>query len=420
MSLQKRFDLLVVSQLFYPELVSTGQTLTELIEELSSSGLKIKVITSQPTIVNNSSKVPSKITYKGIEIVRTWSTRFTKLFFWGKLVNQLTFFISSSLTVIFGNPKSHLVLLTNPPYLPLLGWLNHFIYRASYGVILFDIMPEQAELLNVIKRGGLLGKLWKYINSLWYRKASYVVVLSKDMLEGAISNANLSGHKHEKTFRDKTQIIHIWSDDRIIKPYPKSESIEAQRLNVIDKFVIQYSGNLARFHDIETILEIARKLSNNDKIIFQFIGEGQKKRTVLEYQNNLRLSNIYVSSYVNKDILPYSLAMADLGVVAQLPGQERVCYPSKLLGVMAAGKAIFAICPKNCEMAEMIISNNIGFVIENGDSDKGVGTILKAMDDPLLVSKMGMNAFQYLQKHFTLVNAAGKYYNIINKFVKKT
>jgi hypothetical protein len=47
----KRFDLRVVSQLFYPELVSSGQALTELIEELSSHGVKIKAIASQPTIL---------------------------------------------------------------------------------------------------------------------------------------------------------------------------------------------------------------------------------------------------------------------------------------------------------------------------------------------------------------------------------
>ena len=77
---KNRYDLRIVCQLFYPEMVSTGQTLTELAEELSSYGLKLKVIASQPTILGSKEKVPNVIDYKGITVVRTWSTRFSKLF----------------------------------------------------------------------------------------------------------------------------------------------------------------------------------------------------------------------------------------------------------------------------------------------------------------------------------------------------
>ena len=53
MSKKEQFDLRIVSQPFYPEMVSSGQALTELAEELTTYGLKIKVIASQPTILEN-------------------------------------------------------------------------------------------------------------------------------------------------------------------------------------------------------------------------------------------------------------------------------------------------------------------------------------------------------------------------------
>jgi len=285
--------------------------------------------------------------------------------------------------------------------------------KTNYGVLLFDIMPEQAELLNIIKTNGILSKYWRFLNHIWYKKASYVVVLSQDMLNGAIENANLKGKKDEFKLREKTHIIHVWSDDRIIKPSCKSDSAETRRLDLNNKFVIQYSGNHGRFHDIETLLGIVDRLKNDDDIIFQFIGEGYKKKMVDEFKNYRKLNNIYSSTYVNKDKLSDSLAMADLGVVSQLPGQERVCYPSKLLGIMASGRAIFAICPLSCEMADMIVKNELGLVIENGDIEGGAKSIRSIKNNKELIGRMGRNSYNYLQKFYTLESAAKKYYKLI-------
>src|SRR5205085_2807579 len=274
------YDLRIVCQLFYPEMVSTGQTLTELAEELSSYQLKLKVIASQPTVLGNKDVIPKVIEHNNITIKRTWSTRFSKLSFLGKLTNLTSFFITASLEVLTKDRKVPLLLLTNPPYLSMLGRISKFFFNTNYGVLLFDIMPEQAELLNIIRPNGLFSRIWKSINHYWYKKASYVVVLSRDMLEGAMENAKLNGTKNEKECRDKTHIIHVWSDDRLIKPIKKADSIMAKELDVVDKFVIQYSGNHGRFHDIETLLGITKALDGNDKVVFQYIGEGYKKKFV--------------------------------------------------------------------------------------------------------------------------------------------
>ncbi len=407
-------DLVVVCQVFYPELVSTGQTLTELVEELAATGLKITVIASQPTLLPGSQKVSRLLNYQGITILRTWSTRLPKTSFIGKLLNLTTFFASACLTVLFQYRRAQLLLLTNPPYLPLLGWFCHLLRRQRFGVILFDIMPEQAELLEFIRPNGLIARVWRWSNHLWYRRAAYTVVLSRDMLEGALKNADLSGAAEEAAARAKTHIVHVWSDDRLIVPILKSASIEAARLGVQDRLVVQYSGNHGRFHDIETLLALAASFQPDDGFVFQFIGEGQKKKLVNERLSATKQPWIYSSSYVPKELLADSLAMADLGVVAQMPGQERVCYPSKLLGIMAAGRPVLAICPVNCEMARMIREQEIGFVIPNGEVAAGRQVLLEAKADPARLRRMGENASRFLRAHFTLAQAAKAYHDIIS------
>jgi len=407
-------DLVVVCQVFYPELVSTGQTLTELAEELASQGLNIVVIAAQPTLLPGSRKVPRILHHQGLTIRRTWSTRLPKTSFLGKLANLSTFFISACGVVLLNYRNSQLLLLTNPPYLPLLGWLCHLLRRQSFGVLLFDIMPEQAELLDFIKRNGLLAKGWRWFNALWYRRAAYAVVLSPDMLEGALENANLLGTTREANARAKTRIIHVWSDDRLIAPRPKATSAEAARLQVLNRFVVQYSGNHGRFHDLETLLDLADGFAPSDGFVFQFIGEGQKKKLVDQRLASNPRPHVYSSSYVPKELLADSLAMADVGVVAQLPGQERVCYPSKLLGIMAAGRATLAICPPNCAMGRMIRDQQIGFIVSNGDVAAAREALLAAKSDPALLQRMGENASRYLRDHFTLAQAAKAYLEVIS------
>jgi len=407
--------LILVCQLFYPELVSTGQTLTELAEELARRGVEIKVVAGQPTVVRRNEHIAPHIVHEGISIIRTWSTRFPKTNFLGKLINQVTFFITSTLHILWKDRSAQLLILTNPPYLPLLGWFCHFLRRQSFGLILFDIMPEQAELLNFVRPGGCIARLWRRANRLSYLRCAYAVVLSRDMLVGALENAGVAGTARDADCRARTHIIHVWSDDRMIQPKSKEESAEARRFGVVDRFVVQYSGNHGRFHDIETLLEMARLLREENGIVFQFIGEGQKKSLVSRFKQQHRLENVFESSYCAKELLGESLAMSDLGVIAQLSGQERVCYPSKLLGIMAAGRPVLAICAPTCEMARMIQEHSLGFVVENGNAKGGAELIRKAARDTSILGAMGRNARRHLQAHFTLQSAAERYFDLITK-----
>jgi len=165
---------------------------------------------------------------------------------------------------------------------------------------------------------------------------------------------------------------------------------------------------------------VADGFAPEDGLFFQFIGEGQKKRLVEQRLASKTRSHVYSSSYVPKELLADSLAMADVGVVAQLPGQERVCYPSKLLGIMAAGRATLAICPPNCEMARMIREQQIGFVVANGDVAAARQALLQANGEPGLLRRMGENAARFLKERLTLAQAAEAYFELISGLAEKS
>lgn len=406
----------VISQLFYPEMVSTGQTLTELIEELAGRGLDITVIASQPTVIPGTPKVPRRIVHANITILRTWSTRFPKKKTWGKLMNLVTFFFSAIWEVLMNHRSAHLLLQSNPPFLPVLGGLFHLLRGQTFGVMLADIMPEQAELLDFIRPNGWLARTWRWFNQRWFERASYVVVFGEDMRTGALANANQSPGSDGFKSAEKVKVIPLWADLNTVKPIPKKESTEALRLKVEQAFVVQYSGNHGRFHDIETLMAIVAAFEPGDGVVFQFIGDGQKKVMVRSACESGRWPHLYSSAYVPRELLSHSLAMADLGVVAQLPGQERVCYPSKLLGLLAAGRAVLAICPPECELARFVQENEIGFVVPNGQIDEGRRVIIQARDNPERLKRMEANAHALARK-MSLEVTATAYFNLIRPFL---
>ena len=85
--------LTVVSQLFYPELISTGLTLTELCEGLAK-GVKVTVIAGYPTIVDT--KVPKRLIHKESRFTGFGLLDFEKLIFLVKPLIILHFFFQFS------------------------------------------------------------------------------------------------------------------------------------------------------------------------------------------------------------------------------------------------------------------------------------------------------------------------------------
>ena len=135
-------NLTVISQLFYPELISTGLTLTELCESLSKKGFNLNVIAGYPTVIDPKSRIPKKMNHNNITIERVWSTRFPKLNIFGKMFNHLTLLVSLFFKLLLRPNKDPILLLTNPPLLPLLMTLLYPIKKFKYSVLLFDLYPE--------------------------------------------------------------------------------------------------------------------------------------------------------------------------------------------------------------------------------------------------------------------------------------
>ncbi|MBN1183765.1 MAG: glycosyltransferase family 4 protein [Bacteroidales bacterium] len=400
--------ILVLCQLFYPELVSTGQTLTELCEKLIEMGVDIEVVCGPPTYIDRYSDINKKITYHGIKITRVWGTRFPKLKLLCRIINQITFAISVFFHMIFDKSESPILVLTNPPFLAIICSILKIIKNRPYIYLNFDIYPETAVKLGILKKNGIMAKIWEFFNRIMLAKAQKIIVIGRCMQK-------IIDKKMPFETVNKIQLIHIWSDDKLIHIGAKERNPYREKWRIEGKFVISYSGNMGRFHDMETIIKAARDLRDYEDIVFLFIGEGHKKRMIERYVKEWGLTNCQFHTYVQREDLGLSLNCADIGLVSLLEGQEGFSVPSKAFGLMSAGLPVIAVMSHNSEISKVILEEHCGYVVAPGDVDGLVNAILRLYKDKLLRVSLGNNARQAVDMKYSLNMAAIKYHEIIKE-----
>ena len=159
-------------------------------------------------------------------------------------------------------------------------------------------------------------------------------------------------------------VISPWADTNKIKPIDKADNPLSSKLNQDDKVAILYSGNMGISHDIDSILQAAKVLKDEKNIAFLLIGEGEKWQDAVDFRKDNDLNNLQVFPFQPEERLPYTMALADIAIVALDEGAEGLMIPSKMFYYMAAGAAVIGICKGRSDMTEAVQSSRCGIIIE--------------------------------------------------------
>ncbi len=128
----------------------------------------------------------------------------------------------------------------------------------------------------------------------------------------------------------KITYIPIWTDDKKLIDFQIDRNPYREKWGIKGKFVVLYSGNMGRFHDMETIMKAAKDLNKmKEKIVFLFVGEGYKKSYVEKYIMENNLENCILKGFVEREMHPYILDLADICILSLLKGQAGLSVPSK-------------------------------------------------------------------------------------------
>jgi glycosyltransferase involved in cell wall biosynthesis len=274
------------------------------------------------------------------------------------------------------------LLFSNPPLLPWLGYGLRRWRRRPYAVMIHDIYPDVLVRLKGLAENSLLTRVWRWLNRVSYEQADVVMTLGDCMA------ATLAGQfDPTRTRAGRLEIIHPWADTTKLGPLPKAENWFARNQAQVGKLTVMYSGNMGMGHDIETMLNAARRLRPARDIHFMFIGAGPKWQIVADYLRHEAPANVTLLPWQPEAVVPFSLATADVAMVSLEAGAEGLAFPSKALSAMAAGSALLGLSHTPSDLQVLIEQFHCGLNIKPGDVEGLVKAIITFQNNPTFIKK---------------------------------
>jgi glycosyltransferase involved in cell wall biosynthesis len=332
-----------VNRFYWPEEPATAQLLADLAGALAAAGRRVRVLASNPGGAGR----PAREQHEGVEIVRLRSPRFGGRGRVAKAASWAGFALAALWWVTCHTRRGDtVVLLTDPP---LLAAVAGPLARARGARVVHwvqDIYPELPLALGA--RG--LGWLRAVRDRAW-RRADACVAPGTDMA-AFIRDRGVS-----------VAAIHVIANWAPLGLAPADDHVRAgqrRAWGVADRFVVAYSGNLGRVHDLEPVLGLAAALQAEPAFVFLFIGDGAQRPPLEELARARALTNVRFLPPVPRPALAAGLAAADVQLVTLRAACTQLVFPSKLAGAAAAGRPVLFIGPPDCEPARLVATGGFG------------------------------------------------------------
>ena len=386
----------VVSELYYPELTSTGYFLTGLAEGLAETETyDVSVFCGQPSYWARGERAPARETRNGVDVQRCWATTLDKNNLLFKVVNLVTVSMSIFLCSLFRVRRGDILIsVTNPPLLPYFEALACQIRGARFVLLIHDVYPEILARLRILQPQSIPMRLLDCASRWLYKKADCVVVVGRDML-------SLVAGKLQST--DKRVIVATnWANSGTISPEARSKNRLLSTLNLKDRFVVQFWGNMGRPHNIEDLVDAAELLASDSSFHFLVIGWGTKRAWVVDEKASRRLENLTILEPLPREESCDVQNACDISINILAPGMSGISVPSRSYNAMAAGKPLLAVCDSESELAAVVREEDIGWVLPPGRPDLIVAALREARANPDLLRSMGARARKAAETKYTI------------------
>lgn len=397
-----RPSILVLNQYYWPGFEATAHLLSDLCEALADE-FDITVVTGALATPLGR---PGRIERNGVRIIRVRSTSFERSKLLRRAVNYLSYLLLS-LRAGMTLPRPDVVLcMTDPPIIADVALVLARRYRVSLIVISQDVFPEVAVELRRFENPLLIG-LVRQLVRFYLRRADHVVAIGETMRRRLVAK----GVRPERI-----TVIPNWVDTREIRPVTDAGGWATEH-GLAGRFVVMHSGNVGHAQNLDSLIRAATFLRDLDDLVVAVIGSGARHRALVELSNRLETDNVVFLPYQPREVLPRSLSTADIHVVGLARGLSGYVVPSRLYGVLAAGKPVIVAADSESETAQLVERIHCGVVIPPGRPELLAGAIRAAYDGEYDLEGMGRLAREYVTRDADRSVAVARYRALLRELV---
>jgi glycosyltransferase involved in cell wall biosynthesis len=394
---------------YFPPEVGPAQTrLHELAKLLIAAGMTVTVVTGFPNYPTGviapgyRGKKFMEDSVDGIRVLRTWVFAAPSRGFLSRLLNYLSFPVSS-LLAIRKLGRTDVIYVQSPPLFTGLAalWFTR-LKRAPFIFNVSDVWPQSAVELGVLRNRFAI-RLTEMLERHIYRRATRITVSTPGILERLAAH----GIPREKLFLltngVDTAAYKVGSPDREL----------ANRLGLDGHKVFMYAGAHGLAQGLDVILEAA-KLTRNPEILYVLVGDGAEKAELVAKAEAQGISNVRFLPVQPTASLP---ALLNLVYATIIPLKRlelfKAVLPSKMFDSMAAGRPIVA--PLWGEAADLVEAAACGLVVEPEDASAVHQAVETLAANPTLASRLGEQGRRYVIEHYDRNDIAARLVKLLEE-----
>ena len=406
--------ILLYSYNYAPEPIGIAPLMTELAEGLVRKGHQVRVMTAMPNYPERKiypeyqGHLYKREIRNGVEVERCFVAVRPKPGLLGRVMLDGSFALLSFFKAMLGW-KPDIILSTSPSLcacVPVAA--AKALYRCPVVLSLQDILPEAAIQTGLISNKFAI-KVFEKLEQFAYASATQISVITPSFAQ------NL---KQKGVSPSKLTCISNWVDVGVVKPLPKKGNHFRLTHGLEDKFVVLYSGNIARTQGVRTIIRTALQMQSNRNIQFVIVGEQSQLAELDQLRRELDVNNVLLLPFVATSAFPEMLAAADVSLVMQKHNVVGFNMPSKTQKIMASGRPIIASVPSNGSAAEAVLQSGSGLVVEPESPTELTKAIQTLYDNPDKVDDLGKRGRQYAIENYSFHQAIHAYEQLLKGLIE--
>lgn len=371
--------ILLINQFFWPDSAPTGQLLADVANGLARRGHQVSVICGSARYGVAS---PAAANRPCVEIHRVRDYQFSRRIF-GRMLSYVSF-LAGCLWKELTLPAPDLVVtLTTPPLLPFLGTVLKWVRpRCRHYIWEMDVFPDTLVGVGVLPEHSWILRALKRVADIPRRRCDGILALG-DCMRLRLARHGIS--------EQGIHVVQNWADGGLIRP-------EAFRSE--GPLRILYSGNLGLCHDVETVWRAIEAYANNDRFSFVFAGGGARRAALERLCQERQIRNAAFVPYSKEEEMSSHYGGAHIGLVTQRVASLGAVVPSKTYSLMAAGRPILFVGPRQATPAQLIEKFACGWQVDCGEGDSLIRLLKELESDREEVCRRGARARAVFEEHF--------------------
>lgn len=366
---------LVLNQYYWPGVEATAQLLAQLCEALAEE-MDVTVVTGQ---LLGHPELPADEIRNGVRVIRVRSTAYDRAQLHRRAANYVTYLGDTILTALRGERPDLVLCMTDPPIVGDIGLVVARRFGVPLLVISQDVFPEIAERVKRLESRVVVGALRQLVG-LYLRRADRIVAIGETMKLRLVEKGARSG---------RVEVIPNWVDTTEITPQPRDNQW-ARDHALAEAFVVMHSGNVGHAQDLDSLIRAATFLRDLERLRIVVIGFGARHEELTELGARLEVTDtVSFLPYQPRQHLSQSLSAGDLHFVGLARGLAGFVVPSRMYGILAAGRPVLVSADEESETARIVRESGCGVVVPPGRPELVAGVIRDVVEGRLSVEGMG-------------------------------